>query len=61
MGALAGYATYKLCRDTSTRREQFREFGSASRWSGGVLALLVFLIFRIARIYIGGIQDALKM
>lgn len=34
--------------DPSTRREESRALGSASRWSAGVLALLVFLIFALA-------------
>lgn len=48
LGALVGYATYKVCRDPSARRDEFRALGSVSRWSAGVLALLVFLIFALA-------------
>ena len=48
LGSLVGYVTYKLCRDPSTRREQFTTLGSTSRWFAVTLALLVFSIFALA-------------
>ena len=48
LGSLVGYVTYKLCRDPSTRREQFTALGSTSRWFAIALALLMFSIFALA-------------
>ena len=48
LGSLVGYVTYKLCRDPSTRREQFTNLGSTSRWFAIMLALLMFSIFALA-------------
>jgi hypothetical protein len=48
LGLLVGYVTYKLCRDPSSRREQFQDLGASSRWLAVALALIVFCCFALA-------------